>query len=193
MTSNVRSQFEQHSDNISPAAVDLNAADLRAALSRLIPELRGFARFLVRDRAEADDLVQEALLRALRSLSQFRAGSNLRAWVFTILRNAHVELRRRRRTEAAAIANQFAEDEAIGPAQADNAELADLQSRLWTLSPVLREALILVGARGFSYEEAAEVCAVPVGTMKARVARARRQLTVALEQRAPNGTALAQM
>jgi RNA polymerase sigma-70 factor (ECF subfamily) len=138
----------------------------------------------VRDRSEADDLVQEALLRALRALSQFRPESNLRAWVFAILRNTHVEQRRRQRTEATVIANQFVGEEAIGPAQQDSVELADLQSRLWALSPVLREALILVGAQGLSYDEAAEVCAVPVGTMKARVARARRQLAEALEERA---------
>jgi RNA polymerase sigma-70 factor (ECF subfamily) len=154
---------------------------IRQELTRLLPELRGFARFLVRDRSEADDLVQESLLRALRALAQFRAGSNLRAWVFAILRNTHVEQRRRQRSEASAIAQHFPEEEAIGPAQQDNAELADLQRRLWMLSPVLREALILVGAQGLNYEEAAEVCSVPVGTMKARVARARHHLSTALQ------------
>jgi len=179
MTSADCSQDKQAPEIVSsPAGTDA----VRAALSRLIPELRGFARFLVRDRAEADDLVQEALLRALRAVAQFRPDSNLRAWVFTILRNAHVEQRRRRRSEEAAIAAQFSGEEAIGPAQHDNAALADLQRRLWTLSPVLREALILVGAQGLNYEEAATVCAVPVGTMKARVARARRQLAQAMEE-----------
>ncbi len=162
--------------------VALQPEAIRAALIALLPELRAFARFLVRNRSEADDLVQEAVLRALRGLTQFRPGTNLRAWTFSILRNTHLEQRRRRRTEAAALAEQFAADEAIGPAQHGNAELAELQRRLWSLSPVLREALILVGAQGLDYEEAAEVCAVPVGTMKARVSRARRQLAAAMEE-----------
>jgi len=174
MTSVARSQIAQ------PPQSDADAT--RQALTLLLPELRGFARFLVRDRAEADDLVQEALVRALRALSQFRAGSNLRAWVFAILRNAHIEQRRRVRTEAAAIAQQFEAEEAIGPAQQDTADLVDLQRRLWGLSAVLREALILVGAQGLNYEEAAEVCSVPVGTMKARVARARQQLAASLSK-----------
>ncbi len=157
------------------------STDTRAALTALLPELRGFARFLVHDRTEADDLVQEALLRALQALAQFRAGSNLRAWVFTILRNAHMEQRRRRRTEALAIAGQIPGEEATAPAQHGTTELDDLQRHLWRLSPVLREALILVGAQGLDYEEAAQVCGIPVGTMKARVSRARSQLAAALE------------
>jgi RNA polymerase sigma-70 factor (ECF subfamily) len=176
MTSLESSQIVQPSETHADAT--------RKALTQLLPELRGFARFLVRDRAEADDLVQEALVRALRALSQYRTGTNLRAWVFAILRNAHVEQRRRLRTEATAIAQQFVVEEAIGPAQQHRAHLVDLQSRLWSLSPVLREALILVGAQGLNYEEAAEVCSVPVGTMKARVARARHQLAASLEDRA---------
>src|SRR5690349_24266247 len=81
------------------SASDSVPTALRRQLADLLPDLRAFARFLVRDRAEADDLVQEALVRALASLDQFRHGTNLKAWLFSILRNAFYEQARRRRTE----------------------------------------------------------------------------------------------
>ena len=149
-------------------------------LIALLPELRGFARFLVRQAAEADDLVQDAVVRALAALPQFQPGTNFRAWVFRILRNAYYEQSRRRRTEANAMAQSFDTDEACDPAQPSHLELGDLQRSLFRLTPQLREAVVLVGAQGLSYEDAALVCSVPVGTMKARVSRARQQLADAL-------------
>jgi RNA polymerase sigma-70 factor (ECF subfamily) len=153
-------------------------------LIALLPEMRGFARFLVRQRAEADDLVQEAVVRALAALPQFQEGTNLRAWVFRILRNAFYEQARRRRTEQFAIAQNFDEEEARDPAQSSHLELSDLQRALFRLSPTLREALVLVGAQGLSQEDAAVVCGVPVGTMRARVSRARAQLAEVMQDRA---------
>jgi RNA polymerase sigma-70 factor (ECF subfamily) len=155
--------------------------DLRAALAGLLPELRAFARFLAGSRAEADDLVQEALLRMLRALDGFEPGSNLRAWAFTVLRNAFHEQHRRRRREAARIEAAPRDPDAHAPTQETPARMRDLARGLATLPPALREALVLVGAQGLSYEEAAAVCRVPVGTMKARVSRARRQLASALD------------
>ncbi len=160
----------------------MESGDTRRMLIALLPEMRGFARFLVRQPAEADDLVQEAIVRALAALPQFQDGTNLRAWVFRILRNAFYEQARRRRTEQSALAQSFAEDEARDPSQPGYLELSDLQRGLFRLSPTLREALVLVGAQGLSQEDAASVCGVPVGTMKARVSRARAQLSVIMEQ-----------
>jgi RNA polymerase sigma-70 factor (ECF subfamily) len=157
-------------------------------LIALLPEMRGFARFLVRQPAEADDLVQEAVLRALAALPQFQVGTNLRAWVFRILRNTFYEQSRRRRTEQAALAQSFQEDEARDGTQQGHVDLTDLQRGLFQLTPVLREALVLVGAQGLSQEDAAAVCGVPVGTMKARVSRARSQLAAIMHHPiAPEG------
>ncbi len=150
-------------------------AALRTQIAPLLPELRAFARFLAAQRSEADDLVQETLLRALDRLTQFRPDSSLRAWLFTILRNLHYEQRRRRRTEARAMAQQLPAPSSA-PAQEAASDLAGLQIQLQRLPPLLREALVLVGAQGLDYQEAAAICNVQVGTLKARVSRARAQI-----------------
>ena len=149
---------------------------LRDTLAALLPELRGFARYLTGSRAEADDLVQEALLRSLRALDGRAEGVNLRAWCLAVLRNIFHEQLRLKKREAARLRDS-PEPPASQPLQESPAALRDLQRQLATLPPLLREALLLVGAQGLSNEEAAEVCGVPVGTMKARVSRARRQLS----------------
>ena len=151
----------------------------------LLPDLRAYARFLARRPGEADDLVQDAIVRALAASAQFQAGSSLRAWMFTILRNAFFEQARRRRTEQTAIARATlgdlrAEDRSTPATQQDQVELADLSRYLFKLSPLLREALVLVGVQGMGYDEAAAICSVPVGTMKARVSRARSLLSRAM-------------
>ncbi len=163
--------------------LQLETVEPRRMLVALLPELRGFARFLVRQPAEADDLVQEAVLRALAALPQFQPGTNMRAWLFRIQRNVFYEQMRRRRSEQTALAQSFAEDEARDAAQHGHVELTDLQKGLFLLSATLREALVLVGAQGLSQEDAAAVCGVPVGTMKARVSRARRQLADIMQHR----------
>jgi RNA polymerase sigma-70 factor, ECF subfamily len=150
--------------------------EARELIARLLPDLRGYARFLVRDRASADDLVQEALLRALAALPQFRhdgSNSGLRGWLFTILRNTFYEQARRRRTERAVMARAPAPEQGARPAQHGHLALSELQRHLFELPPLFREALVLVGAHGLSYEEAASICNVPVGTVKARVSRGR--------------------
>lgn len=162
--------------------------DPRRALAALLPDLRAFARFLARDRALADDLVQDALVRALGALHQYQPGTSLKAWTFTILRNAYYEQGRRRWRELpldAAAGNEGAATQAA-PDDGSRAELHDLERLIWQLSPLLREALTLVGAQELSYDEAAVICRVPVGTMKARVSRARTALS-----RAMQGTAAA--
>ncbi len=162
------------------------SADLRRDMLALLPDLRAFARFLVRDRVAADDLVQDTVVRALGALAQFRPGTNLKAWLFTILRNLFFEQARRRRREAAALSARLTMDDTARPDQSDPASLRDLQRTLWSLPPLLREALVLVGAQELTHEEAALICGVPVGTMKARVSRARSQLTLILAASAPD-------
>ncbi|MBV9653606.1 MAG: sigma-70 family RNA polymerase sigma factor [Acetobacteraceae bacterium] len=148
---------------------------LHAQITAALPELRAFARFLIRDRTAADDLVQDTLVRALGALDQFAASTNMRAWLFAILRNTFYEQARRRRTERRALEATRPESSATAHQEAE-AELGDLERQLWALPAILREALILVGAQGMSYEEAAIVCNVPLGTMKARISRARARI-----------------
>ncbi len=156
-------------------------AALRAALADLLPELRAFARFLAGTKAEADDLVQEALARTLQTLDNIAGIADLKPWCFAILRNTFHEQLRMRRREQTRLNQHYAED-AMPAAQEVSSEVRDLAQKLQTLPPLLREALILVGAQGLSYDEAARICAVPAGTMKARVSRARQQLAVALDR-----------
>ncbi len=152
------------------------AQDVRRELTALLPELRAYARFLVRDRSKSDDLVQDTIVRALASISQFQPETSLKAWVFTILRNAFYEQARRRKREEAALAAHGISGESL---QQHHGEIADMSRMLWTLPPLLREALVLVGAQELTHEEAAVVCNVPVGTMRARVSRARGKLAEA--------------
>ena len=174
--------------NVSPTARPAPADDaeqaLRGEIIGLLPELRAFARFLLRDRSAADDLVQDTVMRALTALQQFRRGSNLKAWLFTIERNAFYEQMRRRKRETAALEQGLSEQQAPTQqafAAIGGTDISDLQRVLWTLPALLREALVLVGAQELTHEEAATICGVPVGTMKARVSRGRAKLASAMQ------------
>ena len=162
--------------NVGPSDVAPDIAALRRDLTSLLPDLRAFARFLARDPVAADDLVQDTVVRALGALGQFRPGTNLKAWLFTIERNAFYEQARRRRREDRLLREQDRSERAQPPSQVGRTELTDLQKLLFSLPPLLREALVLVGAQEMSHEAAASICGVPVGTMKARVSRARSAL-----------------
>ncbi len=157
-------------------ACETRTADVRQDIIALLPELRAYARFLLRDRTRSDDLLQDTVVRALASMAQFQEGTSLKAWMFTILRNAFYEQTRRRQREDAAMA-LHAQSAGSG-LQDHHGEIADLSQMLWTLPPLLREALVLVGAQEMTHEEAAAICGVPVGTMRARVSRARHQLAI---------------
>ena len=157
------------------------AADeaFKAELTALIPHMRAFARSLCHHAAEADDLAQEGLLKAWHGRASYQPGTNLKAWLFTIMRTQfYSDLRSMRRRRDAL---DSASNDDVVPSPEHRAELMDLTAALWRLNPQYREALILVGAGGFSYEEAAELWGCAVGTMKARVSRARRQLAEAME------------
>lgn len=157
------------------------AAAFRRDLAALVPDLRAYGRFLLRDRTAADDLVQDTVVRALACMEQFIPGSSLRGWLFTIQRNLHHEQARRRRTEQRVLAENVPRDEARAPAQHGIAALSELQRHMWNLPEGLREALVLVGAQGLSYEEASAICGVAEGTMKARVFRARKLLAASMD------------
>ncbi|QPC41501.1 sigma-70 family RNA polymerase sigma factor [Kaustia mangrovi] len=152
------------------------SASLRKDLLEQIPNLRAFAHSLCGNGDEADDLVQETLMRAWANLASFREGTNLRAWLFTILRNAFYSSRRRRRNETSDYDGQAADRLVVLPSQDRHMDLEDFRKALAGIPEEQREALILIGASGFSYEEAAGICGCAIGTVKSRVSRARRRL-----------------
>lgn len=157
--------------------VALSDPEFKKQLAVVIPHLRAFGRSLSGNRDLADDLVQETLLKAWAARKRFQAGTNMRAWTFIILRNLFLSQMRRARFKGE-WDDLVAERVLAAPASQDkHVELADMQRALLHLPQPQREALILVGAGGFAYEEAAEICGVAVGTIKSRVARGR----VALE------------
>jgi RNA polymerase sigma-70 factor (ECF subfamily) len=124
----------------------------------------------------ADDLVQETLLRAIANIDSFQPGTNMSAWMFTILRNLFRSEYRKRRREVEDTDGSYAESLKSHPEQSSRLEFQEFRTALGKLPPDQREALILVGASGFSYEEAASICDCAVGTIKSRVNRARTRL-----------------
>jgi RNA polymerase sigma factor (sigma-70 family) len=160
--------------------VALSDTDFKAQLALVIPQLRAFGRSLSGDRDLADDLVQETLMKAWGARARFQAGTNMRAWTFIILRNLYFSQVRRRRFKGE-WDDLTAERILAAPASQDkHVELGDVQRALLQLPQAQREALILVGAGGFAYEEAADICGVAVGTIKSRVARGRVALEAAM-------------
>ncbi len=152
------------------------SAQLEADLISTIPNLRAFAVSLCGNPDRADDLVQETLVKAWSNLATFAEGTNMPAWLFTILRNIFYSEYRKRRREVADSDGAIAARLATAPAQSGHMDFLDFREALQKLPADQREALILVGASGFSYEEAAVVCGCAVGTMKSRVNRARNRL-----------------
>lgn len=142
----------------------------------LIPALRAFAWSLSHNSADADDLVQDTLIKAWTHREKFEPGTNLRAWLFTILRNTYYTAVVRRRREVADEDGKYAASLSAGPTQDWSVAVHSLQDALKRLPDEHREALILVGAAGLTYEEAAEICGCALGTIKSRVNRARARL-----------------
>lgn len=154
---------------------------LHDQIVEVIPNLRAFARSLVSNPSQADDLVQGALTRALSNLDKFEAGTNLRAWMFTILRNLYYSELRKRRREVEDSDGGYAAMLASQPNQIAALELKDFRRALAQLPAEQREALVLIGASGFSYEDAARICGCAIGTMKSRVNRGRNRLADLLQ------------
>ncbi|MHA6318326.1 sigma-70 family RNA polymerase sigma factor [Altererythrobacter sp. CAU 1778] len=164
-----------------PKRTDAELADFKRELTEVVPHLRAFARGLCGRPDMADDLVQEALLKAWAAQERFEPGTSMRAWTFVILRNAYLTDMRRNRFRGD-YDELTAERILTAPAgQEEPIHLSDMHRALLTLPAERREALLLVGAGGFSYEEAAEICGCAVGTIKSRVGRARSALTSMLE------------
>ncbi|QRM34424.1 sigma-70 family RNA polymerase sigma factor [Microvirga sp. VF16] len=154
---------------------------LRQQMLSAIPHLRAFAISLSGDITYADDLVQTALMRGLEYLDKFQPGTSMQAWLFTILRNRfYTEIRRRRR-EVPDPDGIMAGSLSVLPEQGARLDLNDMLTALAQLSVDQREALLLVGAEGVSYEEAARICGTTVGTIKSRVNRARTRLVELLD------------
>lgn len=176
MTARVRPGRTRMTDHQS-----LSSTDFKAELVATIPHLRAFARSLSGKADLADDLVQDTLLKAWTARKRFAAGTSMKAWTFVILRNTYLSNLRRNKF----VGNYdelVAERILSAPApQQDPIHLADLQRGLMELSVDQREAVILVGAGGYSYEEAAEIAGCAIGTMKSRVSRARNALAEVLE------------
>jgi RNA polymerase sigma-70 factor, ECF subfamily len=149
---------------------------IRDSIIAIVPTLRAFAISLSGNADRADDLVQETILRALANISSFEPGTNLSAWLFVILRNVFRSEYRKRRREVEDSDGRHAETLKTYPAQTSRIEFEEFRQALSKLPPGPREALILVAASGFSYEEAADICGCPVGTVKSRVNRARVRL-----------------
>jgi RNA polymerase sigma factor (sigma-70 family) len=141
-------------------------------LVKLIPQLRAYAFVMTRGRESGDDLVQDTLVRALRSQHTFTPGTNLKAWVFTILRHQFITLARRK-PPIPTVLSEGGEDAPSPAAQEDAVSLRDFHRLLHQLPAKQREALLMIGANGFTYEEAAAITRCSVGTMKSRVSRAR--------------------
>jgi RNA polymerase sigma-70 factor, ECF subfamily len=149
---------------------------VRDEMLATVPALRAFAMSLCRDVDRADDLVQATLLRAWAHIDSFEAGTNMAAWLFTILRNGFNSEYRKHRREVADVDGVYAASLTSPPEQEAHVELEEFREALGRLPVEQCEALVLVGASGFSYEQAAEICGCAVGTIKSRVNRARSKL-----------------
>lgn len=150
--------------------------DPRDELVSHLPAMRAFATSLTRNSAAADDLVQDAVVKAWGNFDKFQPGTNLRAWLFTILRNTYYSLYRKRRREVEDPDGKMAGKLSEKPAHDGHLAMADFRVAFAKLTDEQREVLILIGAEGFSYEQAAEMCGVAVGTVKSRTNRARKRL-----------------
>ena len=162
-----------------PASADDDG--FKRELVQLIPHLRAFARTLTGDPTAADDLAQDAMMKAWDARASYQMGTNMKAWTFMILRNQFYSEKRRswrqsQLDQEAAERTLVAVDDPEAPVALD-----ELRQALKTLPEEQREALILVGAGGFAYEEAAEICGCAVGTVKSRVSRARAFLVSSYE------------
>lgn len=155
--------------------------DFETMLVKAIPHLRAFARYFTSQSAQADDLVQETLIKAWKNRGMYTPDTNFRAWLFTILRNTFLSERRKAKRFVEDPELEFTNSMATGPQQLSALEFADFTKALATLPPDQREAVLLVAAEGFSYDEAARICDCAVGTIKSRINRARKRLSDLLD------------
>jgi len=152
--------------------------NIHGLLLETLPSLKAFSIMLTRDRQWAEDLTQETALRVLAKSDQFQPGTNFKAWAFTIMRHQHIDQARRRRREATTFGDNSAIENlmAVKAPQEDSLVLGELMTAIGKLNKAQRETLVLVVGNGLSYEEAAQVCGCPIGTIRSRLARARQEL-----------------
>ena len=155
--------------------------EFREGLLGAIPSLRAFAFSLIGRGDRADDLVQETLMKAWAHHASFQPGTNLRAWLYTILRNEFYSQMRKKGREIEDVDGAYSRNVGVHPDQHGHLDMADMHIALGQLPADQREALLLVAASGFSYEEAATICDVAMGTIKSRVNRARNRLAEILK------------
>ena len=168
-----------------PGLKDHESAAPQAEIVQLIPALRAFARTFYREPNEADDLVQETLTRALSSIHQFRPGTSMKSWLFTIMRNAFYTKIRVETREAPGAADCVSLRPASDPTQEWSARGREIASAIQRLPEQQREVLLLIGVLGVSYDEAAGICGCAMGTIKSRLNRARLRLLEELGEASP--------
>src|SRR5215469_14951205 len=149
--------------------------DIRQLIAAEIPRLRRYARALLRDKDRADDLVQDTILRALEKNHLYQRGTNLRAWLFTMMHNQYVNYARSSARRGQNIRVEQVPLASPAP-QLACLELRDLESAIARLPEEQRETLLLIGLEGMKYEEVAQICDVPIGTVRSRLSRAREEL-----------------
>jgi RNA polymerase sigma-70 factor (ECF subfamily) len=159
-------QFREHHRMTNP----------RSLIENEIPRLRRYARALLRNQDSADDLVQDTLLRALAKIHLWEPGTDLRAWLFTLMHNQYVNLVRRAVREGSVSSIDAALELGCAPTQQDSLKLRDLRSALERLPDEQRMVVLLIGLEGMRYEEVADILDVPVGTIRSRLSRAREAL-----------------
>ena len=156
-------------------------SEFAARIDELIPRLRRYARALTGERSAADDLVQDTLERAWVKLHLWRTGSDLRAWLFTIMHNVHVNQVRSRAAAATLPLDEDMPDAPVRASQADMLEVRDIDAALRRLPVEQREVLLLVALEHMSYQQSADTLGIPIGTVMSRLARARERLRLMLE------------
>lgn len=161
--------------------------DVNRLIVRQIPSLRRYARALIGNPDGADDLVQDSLERALSRANSWRPGSNMRAWLFTIMHNVHANrVRGDTRRPATVAFDEAREEPAARPGQEDGLALRNLADALAALPEEQRAAVLLVGLEGLAYADAAAVLDVPVGTLMSRLSRGRARLREAMSGKPPS-------
>ena len=166
----------------APTGESLSDAEFKTLLAAVIPHLRAYGRSLSGSPDLADDLTQDTMVKAWASRERFERGTSIKAWTFVILRNTFLSQMRRNKFHGEYDEGAVERTLSTPASQEESGEMADLQRGVMELPQDQREALILVGAGGFAYEEAAEICQCAVGTVKSRVSRARKAQQATLER-----------
>jgi RNA polymerase sigma-70 factor (ECF subfamily) len=166
-------------------ATSRHYADVSACIVAVLPNLRAFARSMTRNRDQAEDLVQDAVVRALSSAEQFTLGTNFRAWIFIILRNLLYNESRKPWSRRTSLEDLEGYEPSVQASQDQSLEFCDFRRAFRQLGSDQQELLILVGAGGMSYQEAASLCNCAVGTVKSRISRARQELKITLSDNGP--------